>query len=82
MTVEDHLKHSMIDNSISDKTELAKKSGIDIQRLNRRLKAPSTITLGELAALDDVLGFDDETILDIVKEVIWGREKLMKRNRR
>lgn len=82
MTVEDHLKHSMIDNSISDKTELAKKSGIDIQRLNRRLKAPSTITLGELAALDDVLGFDDETILDIVKEVIWGRKKLMKRNRR
>ena len=82
MTVEEYLKHSMIDNSISDKTELARKSGIDIQRLNRRIKAPSTFTLGEIAALNDVLGFDDETLLDILKEVIWGRSKLMKRNRR
>ena len=82
MTVEEYLKHSMIDNSISDKTELARKSGIDIQRLNRRIKAPSTFTLGGIAALNDVLGFDDETLLDIMKEVIWGRSKLMKRNRR
>lgn len=82
MAIEQNLKIFMAENQIPDKASLAKQTGINIQTLNRRIKAPSNFTLGELAAIADVLSLDDDQVLSIVKEVIWGREKLMKKKKR
>lgn len=76
MTVEKFLQLQMIQNDIPDKTELAKQTGIDYQRLNRRIKAPSTMTLSEMAALSSVLNFSEDTLMDFLREagMLWQRK--------
>lgn len=76
MTVEKFLQLQMIQNDIPDKTELAKQTGINYQRLNRRIKAPSTMTLSEMAALSSVLNFSEDTLMDFLREagMLWQRK--------
>ena len=47
--------------------ELAGRTGIDVQRLRKRIKEPQTIKLFELKALDKILHFKDEDLLKILK---------------
>ena len=74
MAVDKFIQIQMIQNDIPDKTELARQTGIDYQRLNRRIKQPSTMTLSELSALSSVLNFSEDTVLDFLKETgaLWG----------
>lgn len=48
-------------------TELARQTGIDYQRLNRRIADPHSFTVFELISLDDVLHFDDEDLLKLIR---------------
>lgn len=47
--------------------ELAGRTGIDVQRLRKRIKEPQTIKLFELKALDKILHFRDEDLIKILK---------------
>ena len=73
MTVEKFLNLQMVQNDIPSKTALAKRSGIDYQRLNRRIEAPSTMTLSELAAISDTLNFTKDNLMDFLKVtgILW-----------
>ena len=48
--------------------ELAKKVGIPVSTLYRKLKIPGGITLTELELIDEVVGFEDEELLYLVKQ--------------
>lgn len=61
------LKLYMIEADIDSFTQLAKETGIDYQRLNRRIADPHSFTVFELIALDDVLHFSDEDLLILIK---------------
>ena len=60
-------EHYMIDADLDNFTELAKETGIDYQRLNRRLADPHSFTVFELVSLDDVLHFSDEDLLILLR---------------
>ena len=61
------LRRYMIEADIDSFTQLAKETGIDYQRLNRRIADPHSFTVFELIALDDVLHFSDEDLLLLVR---------------
>lgn len=61
------LKLYMIESDIDNFTQLAKETGIDYQRLNRRIADPHSFTVFELISLDDVLHFSDEDLLILLK---------------
>lgn len=61
------LRRYMIEADIDNFTQLAKETGIDYQRLNRRMADPHSFTVFELIALNDVLHFEDEDLLKIVR---------------
>lgn len=52
--------------------ELAKKIGIPVSTLYRKLKIPGGITLTELELIDEVIGFDEAEVLYFVR---WRRCK-------
>lgn len=64
------LKFYMIDYDIDSFRELAKITGIDYQRLRRRLEDPQSFTVFELLSLNETLHFTDEDLLKLIK----GRE--------
>jgi hypothetical protein len=57
----------MIEADIDNFTQLAKETGIDYQRLNRRIADPHSFTVFELLALNDALHFTDEDLLKLIK---------------
>lgn len=59
--------HYMIEADIDNFTQLAKETGIDYQRLNRRIADPHSFTVFEIISLDDVLHFSDEDLLLLVR---------------
>lgn len=61
------LKRYMIDADIDNFTQLSKETGIDYQRLNRRIADPHSFTVFELLALNDALHFTDEDLLQLIK---------------
>ena len=61
------LRLYMIEADIDNFTQLAKETGIDYQRLNRRIADPHSLTVFELISLDDVLHFSDEDLLLLVR---------------
>jgi hypothetical protein len=61
------LKLYMIEADIDNFTQLAKETGIDYQRLNRRIADPHSFTVFELLALNDALHFTDEDLLKLIK---------------
>ena len=61
------LKLYMIEADIDNFTQLAKETGIDYQRLNRRIADPHSFTVFELISLDDVLHFSDEDLLILLR---------------
>ena len=61
------LRRYMIEADLDSFTQLAKETGIDYQRLNRRIADPHSFTVFELIALDDVLHFSDEDLLILIK---------------
>ena len=62
------LKFYMIDYDIDSFRELARITGIDYQRLRRRLEDPHSFTVFELLSLDDTLHFTDEDLLKLLRE--------------
>lgn len=61
------LRRYMIEVDLDSFTQLAKETGIDYQRLNRRIADPHSFTVFELIALNDVLHFSDEDLLILIK---------------
>ena len=61
------LKFYMIDCDIDSFRVLAKETGIDYQRLRRRLEDPHSFTVFELLALNDTLHFTDEDLLKLIR---------------
>ena len=50
--------------------ELAKRSGIAVSTLYRKLNHPGDISIGELELMDELIGFSDEEVLYFVR---WRR---------
>ena len=73
MTVEKFLQLQMVQNDIPSKTVLAKRAGMEYKTLNRRIDAPSTMKLSELAALSDALNFSKDNLMDFLKVsgILW-----------
>lgn len=61
------LRRYMIEADIDSFAQLAKETGIDYQRLNRRIADPHSFTVFEIISLDDVLHFSDEDLLLLVR---------------
>lgn len=61
------LQFYMIDCDINNFTELAKETGIDYQRLRKRIEDPHSFTVYELLALNDTLHFTDEDLLKLIR---------------
>ncbi len=57
----------MIEADINNFSELSRETGIDYQRLNKRIADPHSFTVFELISLDDVLHFDDEDLLKLIR---------------
>ena len=47
--------------------ELAQRTGIDVQRLRKRIKDPRTLKVFEINALDRILHFSNEDLVKIIK---------------
>lgn len=60
-------KGYMVAYDIDNFRELSKVTGIDYQRLNRRIADPHSFTVFELLALNDALHFTDEDLLKLIK---------------
>lgn len=54
-------------NRIDSLKEIAASSGIDYQRLLKRIENPSSFKLFEIEALDRLLHFTDEDLLKILR---------------
>ena len=50
--------------------DLAKRSGIAVSTLYRKLNHPGDISIGELELMDELIGFSDEEVLYFVR---WRR---------
>lgn len=50
--------------------DLAKRSGIAVSTLYRKLNHPGDISIGELEIIDELIGFSDEEVLYFVR---WRR---------
>lgn len=50
--------------------DLAKRSGIAVSTLYRKLRNPGDISLGELELMDELIGFSDEEVLYFIR---WRR---------
>lgn len=61
------LRRYMIEVDLDSFTQLAKETGIDYQRLNRRIADPHSFTVFELISLDDVLHFEDDDLLKLIR---------------
>lgn len=61
------LRRYMIEADIDSFSQLAKETGIDYQRLNRRIADPHSFTVFEIISLDDALHFSDEDLLLLVR---------------
>jgi hypothetical protein len=61
------LKLRMIDCDINSFMELARITGIDYQRLNKRLVDPHSFTVFELLALEETLHLTDEDLLKLIR---------------
>ena len=61
------LRRYMVEADIDSFLELARITGIDYQRLNRRIADPHSFTVFELLALNDALHFTDEDLLKLIK---------------
>ena len=81
MTVTKFVELQMVQNDIPNKMELSRVTGIDYQRLNRRIKAPSTMTLSELGSLSLALNLDENGMLEFLKETgtLWCKTKTKKK---
>lgn len=67
LNIKKMLRLYMIEADIDNFTQLAKETGIDYQRLNRRIADPHSFTVFELLALNDALHFTDEDLLKLIK---------------
>ena len=61
------LKLYMIVHDIDSFRELAKETGIDYQRLRRRLDDPHSFTVFELLSLNETLHLTDEDLLKLIR---------------
>lgn len=61
------LRLYMIKYDIDSFRELAKETGINYQRLRRRLEDPQSLTVYELLAINDALQLTDEDFLKLIK---------------
>ena len=61
------LRLYMIEADIENFTQLAKETGIDYQRLNRRIADPHSLTVFEILALDNILHFTNEDLIKLIK---------------
>lgn len=61
------IKLHMIDADISSFRELSERTGIDYQRLNKRVKSPETFHIYEIRALDRLFHFTDEELLSLLR---------------
>ena len=59
----------MIEADINNFSELSRQSGIEYQTLNVRVKNPGTFRIYELRRLDELLHFDDEDLITLIKGV-------------
>ena len=77
MTVSKFIEIQMVQNDIPNKMELSRVTGIDYQRLNRRIKAPSAMTLSELGSLSVALNLDSEGLLEFLKQTgtLWRTDR-------
>lgn len=67
LNVKKLLRRYMVEADLDCFTELARETGIDYQRLNRRIADPHSFTVFEIISLDDVLHFSDEDLLLLVR---------------
>ena len=51
-------------------TDLAKRTGIAVSTLYRKLNHPGDISIGELELIDELVGFSDEEVLYFIR---WRR---------
>lgn len=65
--IEKLLWHYMVDYDINSFRQLSKETGIDYQRLNRRLDDPHSFTVFELLALEETLHLKDEDLLKLIR---------------
>ena len=61
------LRRYMIEADIDNFTQLAKETGIDYQRLNKRIADPHSFTVFELLALEETLKLTDEDLLKLIR---------------
>jgi len=61
------LRRYMIEADIDNFTQLAKETGIDYQRLNKRIADPHSFTVFELLVLEETLHLTDEDLLKLIK---------------
>lgn len=54
-------------NRIDSLKEIAERTGIDYQRLLKRIENPRSFKLFEIEALDELLHFTDEDLLKILR---------------
>ena len=57
----------MIEADIRNFSELSRVSGIDYQTLNVRIKNPGTFRLYEIRQLDELLHFENEDLLVLIR---------------
>lgn len=62
------IKSYMLGQRIDSIKELANKTGIDYQTLREHIKRPELFRTYEIRTLNEVLNFNDEDLLILVKE--------------
>ena len=67
MPIKKLLRRYMIEADIDNFTQLAKETGIDYQRLNRRIADPHSFTVFELISLDEVLHFEHDDLILLIR---------------
>lgn len=67
MPIKKLLRRYMIEADIDSFTQLAKETGIDYQRLNRRIADPHSFTVFELISLDEVLHFENDDLILLIR---------------